>query len=429
MSFRQFLLSASLVLVACVPPDPNPFDGGMSNQGGGTAGGNGGGSGGGNESGDGGMPNGAPTYYKDVLPITQVACNGCHVARGIAPFALDSYTAARTRSLSMAAAVTERRMPPWIASPTCGGPFIGDRSLTATEIATISQWAQAGAPEGNPADAPAPVGPPEQLPKVDLTKQMPNPYTPTLRDDYRCFVIDPQLSVQQVITGYDIVPGSRTTVHHVIMYVTSRTDAVAKDAQDARTGWSCFGDSGLPSTGALGAWAPGSSAVLFPAGTGIRLGPTQVLAMQVHYNTDQGVEPDQTSVKLMYGTGTEREGSMIALAATNFRIPPNALGYSYFQDFPNPTVPLKLWGFLPHMHTKGKTIKITAGANQDCLVDIPRWDFHWQYQYFRTTPYTVPSGSSLRLSCSWDNPTSSTITWGEGTSDEMCFAFVYATRQ
>jgi hypothetical protein len=31
------------------------------------------------------------------------------------------------------------------------------------------------------------------------------------------------------------------------------------------------------------------------------------------------------------------------------------------------------------------------------------------------------------MDCTWDNPTSETIRWGEGTADEMCFAFIYAT--
>lgn len=219
-------------------------------------------------------------------------------------------------------------------------------------------------------------------------------------------------------------------VHHVILYAVKRADALAEDAKDTTAGWQCFGGVGIDSTGALGAWAPGGSAVVYPFGTGIRLEPDQVLAMQMHYNTDNGSEADTTSVKLQYGTGGETAAYLLPLAARRFSIAPGAVGYSYSQRFGNTFgFPLKLYGFLPHMHTLGKSISMHAGTTSmdSCLVEIPRWDFHWQTQYFREKPYTLEPSAAVELRCAWDNPTTRTVTWGEGTSDEMCFAFVYAT--
>ena len=371
---------------------------------------------------------GAPTYYKDVLPITQVSCNNCHSEGGIAPFALDSYEAAKAKAALMADATTNKRMPPWLASKDCGGPFVGDRSLSDAQISTLTAWFQGGALEGNPADAPAPAGAAEALPKVDLTLQMAQAYTATIRDDYRCFIVDPALAQEQVVTGYDISPGEKRVVHHVILYIVPRAAALAKDAQDTRPGWECFGGANVDTDGTLGAWAPGGAAVRFPAGTGIRVATNQVLAMQVHYNTENAVLPDQTSVKLMYGTGAERSAYLLPLVADNFSIPANGQNYAHSEDFPNSFgFALNLWGFLPHMHTKGRKISLTAGAANECLVDIQRWDFHWQTQYFRKTAYQLSRTSAVHLNCTWDNPTASAVTWGEGTSDEMCFAFVYAT--
>ncbi|MFO0600945.1 MAG: hypothetical protein U0228_36885 [Myxococcaceae bacterium] len=369
-----------------------------------------------------------PTWYKDVLPITQVSCAGCHTTGGIAPFPLESYADAKAHAAVMANAVENKRMPPWLASKSCGGPFVGDRTLSDAQIKTITDWNTNGALEGNPADAPAPVSQVnEQLPKVDLTIQMPQAYTPSLKDDYRCFLIDPALTQTTVVTGYDIVPGNKKVVHHVILYVVPRNRAVAKDAQDTTAGWECFGGANVTTNGTVGAWAPGGAAVVFPAGTGIRIQPDEVIAMQVHYNTENGIEPDQSSAKLMFGTGNEKSAYLVPLVADQFSIAPNAVGYSHSETFPNNFgFTLNAWGFLPHMHTKGKKISI-QGPNDACIVDIPNWDFHWQTQYFRKTAIQVPAGQGLKLNCTWDNPTSNTITWGEGTSDEMCFAFVYAT--
>lgn len=403
------LLIAALFVFSCGNANP------------GVDGGPGGGTGGGNQA-------TGPTYYKDVLPITQVSCNGCHTAGGIAPFALDSYAAASVKAPLMADSVTNKRMPPWPASAACGGPFVGDRTLTQAQIDTIAQWFQNGALEGNPADAPAAAMPAEQLAKVDLDRAMSVTYTPTIRDDYRCFIIDPAVAQSTVVTGYDILPGSKKVVHHVIMYIVSRNAATAKDAEDTTPGWECFGGANVSTTGTLGAWAPGGSAVVFPAGTGIRINQNEVIAMQVHYNTDNGSDADQSAVKLMYGSGNERAAFLIPLVADGFNIPANATNYNHTENFPNRYgFQLNAWGFLPHMHTKGTKIRMSGGTGDTCIVDIPRWNFHWQTQYFRKTSFPVPNNTGIRLDCTWDNPTNRSVTWGEGTSDEMCFAFVYAT--
>ncbi len=49
-----------------------------------------------------------------------------------------------------------RKMPPWFADPNYGR-FANDRSLSKTEIDTLTTWANnAGAPTGNAKDAPPP---------------------------------------------------------------------------------------------------------------------------------------------------------------------------------------------------------------------------------------------------------------------------------
>ncbi len=195
---------------------------------------NGQGGGGGDE-----CPPSSPTttYYRDVLPITQRSCNGCHVEGGIAPFPLDSYEAAKAKAPLMVNATEERRMPPWKASKDCGGEFVGDRSLTQEQIDTIANWYVECMPEGNPADAPEPIDhTADQLPRADFEFTMTEAYTPTLRDDYRCFTVDPALSSAKNVIGYDILPGSKKVVHHVIMYIVTRSQARRRKRVTRRPG-------------------------------------------------------------------------------------------------------------------------------------------------------------------------------------------------
>ena len=71
----------------------------------------------------------------------------------------------------------------------------------------------------------------------------------------------------------------------------------------------------------------------------------------------------------------------------------------------------------------------SVGGESTCLVDVPKWDFQWQQFYFYQshTGIAVKPNSTLKLTCTWNNPTSNTVRWGESTDDEMCLAFLYVT--
>ncbi|MGH9709114.1 MAG: hypothetical protein ACRD37_01020, partial [Candidatus Acidiferrales bacterium] len=96
-----------------------------------------------------------PTFYKDVAPILQQHCQACHRAGEIAPMPLVTYGETRRYAREIKDRVTRRIMPPWFADPCCGH-FANDPLLTRGQIATLAAWADAGAPEGNPHDAPPP---------------------------------------------------------------------------------------------------------------------------------------------------------------------------------------------------------------------------------------------------------------------------------
>src|SRR5436309_792142 len=97
----------------------------------------------------------APTFSKDVLPILQKNCQSCHRPGEIGPMALLTYAEARPYARAIKRATESKKMPPWFADSSVQH-YSNDMSLNAADIATLGAWADAGAPEGNPADAPAP---------------------------------------------------------------------------------------------------------------------------------------------------------------------------------------------------------------------------------------------------------------------------------
>src|SRR5438874_8500210 len=98
----------------------------------------------------------AVTFNKQVLPILQKNCQGCHRPGEIASMSFLTYQDARPWARAIKAAVMKRQMPPWFADPAYGH-FANDKRLTDVEIAALSAWADGGAVGGEATDKPAPI--------------------------------------------------------------------------------------------------------------------------------------------------------------------------------------------------------------------------------------------------------------------------------
>src|SRR5258705_6209079 len=89
-----------------------------------------------------------------------------------------TYEEARPWARSIKQKVLAREMPPWFIDKNVGVQhFANDRSLGDRDVQTITQWVDAGAPEGNPADMPPPRKFPEgdawQIRKPDVVVSLP----------------------------------------------------------------------------------------------------------------------------------------------------------------------------------------------------------------------------------------------------------------
>lgn len=383
------------------------------------------------------------TYYGDVRPILVENCVMCHTEGGIAPFTLQTYDAAVEVSERMLEVTRDRIMPPFLAdsSGECN-TWSNHRGLTDEEIALIGQWVVTGTAEGDPTiEAPTP-GVLPTLDSVDVTIEMPEMYLidQSIDDDYRCFVVETGTTEDQFVTGYDVHPGNAQRAHHVIVYAPldeGEVDAaVALDAAEGapNDGYSCFGGPRVDAP-PLVLWAPGTGATRFPRGTGIRLAAGRRLIIQVHYNNlvDDGTpNTDRTTIELMTAS-TANEAYLALFADYSLNLPPrmeevvesDTASLSFL-----PTT-VRIWGVFPHMHTLGRTLQVDLlrgdGAEQ-CLVDIPRWDFNWQLAYWLDTPISIGSSDSARITCSYNTMSrDETVNWGDGTQDEMCLSFVYVS--
>ena len=139
----------------------------------------------------------SPTYAGQVAAILQKHCLECHRSGQVGPFPLRTYAQAHKRAADIASVVSNRQMPPWKAAPQAYPRFKFDRSLSATDIATVVEWAEAGAPEGDPSRVPTPPEFSEdwKAGTPDLVLEMPADFEVPAKgpDIYRCFVIPTSL--------------------------------------------------------------------------------------------------------------------------------------------------------------------------------------------------------------------------------------------
>src|ERR1700691_85410 len=97
------------------------------------------------------------TFSKDIAPILQEKCQECHRPNSLAPMSLITYEETRPWAKSVKLRVMTRQMPPWHIDKTVGvREFKNDMSLSDEQIATIVRWVDAGSPQGDPRDMPAP---------------------------------------------------------------------------------------------------------------------------------------------------------------------------------------------------------------------------------------------------------------------------------
>ena len=81
-----------------------------------------------------------------------------------------------------------------------------------------------------------------------------------------------------------------------------------------------------------------------------------------------------------------------------------------------------------HMHTMGRSGRFTlirADGSEQCLLNVPAYDFDWQRSYRFKAPVVIGPGDRLKLECFFDNPTDQSVHWGDGTEDEMCLTTMY----
>ncbi len=363
------------------------------------------------------------SYSKQIAPLLQQKCAGCHSAGNIGPFALDGYDAVKHWSAMAEEVVLDRRMPPWDADPRYGR-FANNHSLSPAEARMLLSWIDEGCPRGegdDPLAKPAPAVLKWALGEPDFVVPIPGPQeipaTGVL--DYRYLDAEFTLPHDAWFRAAVCRPGNPKVVHHMIVRV--RYPADYKDTANE----SYF----------FTTWAPGVPQAEFPADTGVFLPKGSKFNFEMHYTTNGEPQTDQSEMALYLAKAPAKMRLEIRAAeCRDIVIPPGDpdAQHSCFYCFKRDALVFDLG---PHMHLRGSWFKfqfLYPDGNRETVLSVPHYDFNWQSGHRLAEPKRVPAGTWVVCTGGFDNSPrnpsnpdpNKRVKFGLQTWDEMFMGFM-----
>jgi hypothetical protein len=402
------------------------------------------------------------TFSKDVAPIFQAKCQNCHEPGSIAPMSLMTYQEARPWARSIRERVARRQMPPWHIDRSVGvQKFKNDMSLSDEQVDTVVRWVDLGAPQGNPADMPAPkpvatglywqaerdgYGPP------DIVVASGEQTMPKVHQDewWRPLVDIPGLTEPRWVRMVEIRPSNlagRRILHHSIAYQVLNPENV-----DAVNTGTVRGFGGAANAAVedrvnrrpqLMEWAIGKGYDRYLDGTGKLILPGEKIAWDEHIHAaGEEITAGSELGIWLYPKGQEPKKRSYLIGFTGLKngpgaldIPPNQISSTEgFTALKENTI---ITNFQPHFHLRGKAMLVEAilptGATQ-VISYVQDFNFNWMTNYIFADDAApaFPKGTIIHVTAWYDNTSNNKsnpdpnqwVGYGDRTVDEMAHAWM-----
>jgi hypothetical protein len=385
--------------------------------------------------------------------VVDTACLGCHSAppKFGAPMSLATWDDFQRPSKSNPSLKVYESADDRIHR-TGTGRMPEDRVLTASELDTLGNWFGSGAAAGKgcegtedagvSSDAGADAGgndvtspPPDAGPTGEECFEFrahgkqaagdTTPFASSQAEFYTCFNFTvPWTKPMQGVTFTSLLDNT-AVVHHWLLY---QNPLGTFDGTFAN----CVG--AHPGMALLTGWAPGGKDLALPPDVGLEL-PTsgQSFQLEVHYyNAGGQAFQDRSGVRICATPNFRKNTASITWAGTEkINIAPRSQGTAAGKCVPSrkglgPTDPVHVMYQWPHGHkllTRMQTLINRAGGTVETLHDRP---FTFANQTTYDTPALIYPGDSLTTTCWYDNTTTAAVSFGPSTTQEMCYAFIYA---
>jgi hypothetical protein len=235
---------------------------------------------------------------------------------------------------------------------------------------------------------------------------------------YMCYQFYSPSDKPLAITHVDTI--SMAGIHHMALYQTY-------EVQEPNAPHECMvliKDTWLP----VFVSATGSHDLQLPDGTGFIIQPKTQYVLQIHMlNATEQPLDIRGGINLTYAdpTGLQPAG-IYAIGNQEINIPAGATDYTVSEPCMTGKT-LNIFAVLPHMHELGTEFDVTLqqqGGSATPWYTVDPWVFG--NQPVAPMTYVSPPTDMWNVTCHWDNPTNAPVTYGESTTNEMCyFVFFY----
>lgn len=375
-------------------------------------------------------PSGSPGVGGLPCDVDAVLAKGCRTCHGAtpafgAPMPLASLADLRADSKAYPGKKVFERVGARIHDDASPMPQPPNPRLPSADAAVLDRWIAAGAPAGTEACAAPTPNPGGVTPLACNADQRVRPASrfamTNATDLYVCYGFDTTAAQRRhVIAGAPHIDNPKI-VHHVLLYQAEA--AVSATPQPCGAG-------GGRDWRLVTGWAPGGRNFELPpeAGFAEEAGTTH-WAIQIHYNNAQGLvgETDASGYDLCTTDQLRpNDADIMATGTMQIDIPPRST-FTTTCDlaYPSSYGPIKVLSAWAHMHRLGRAeyAKRMRGGQDAMLLDVPAYDFSVGAGATSVNVDLGP-GDTIQTMCQWRNDTDAAVRFGEGTGDEMCFAFL-----
>jgi hypothetical protein len=310
------------------------------------------------------------------------------------------------------------------ASDAAPMPPPPNERLAASERDKLVAWVEAGTPTSTEACGTSP-GPGEDFgvactPDLKLAPASAYEMPASTKDEYVCWGVDLQSPTPKHVTAFVPRIDNAKITHHIVLFEA--------DSAYPSTPQPCSAGGSLQWRMVMG-WAPGGKGLELPpeAGFPIKTTGTTHYVVQMHYSNVGGLsgETDASGFDLCTGPPRANEADVLAFGTQSFTIQPGVHTEDCTLSVPAQVPEIRLIAAMPHMHQLGTAMSTTlvpgGGGPEIDLGSAPNYSFDTQVWY--PIDATVKGGDVVRTRCTWTNDTGQSVSFGEKTTEEMCYSF------
>jgi Copper type II ascorbate-dependent monooxygenase, C-terminal domain len=171
----------------------------------------------------------------------------------------------------------------------------------------------------------------------------------------------------------------------------------------------------------------GASEMRFDEGIGHVIGAGTQLVLQMHlFNATDEKGTQQVEIRMHRASSPDvTPVAPWAIGSSQIHIPPRSVGKA--ENVCTMNGPVNLVAVFPHMHMAGRRLNIEVGKSMDAMKPLYTRDpFNFDDQRMEKTNIFLDAGDILHVSCDFTNTTDRELTFGESSTDEMCFFVGFA---